>query len=267
MLDESRSCRVERHASKVRDSRRELPLSAPVPAKPGLGTTPAQGTHVTDDPVRQRRLLEAQVERWTAEAKKLAESGKESEALELYRRAADELPGAPWLQHRTAELARKLKQHDAAITYFRRAATAFQIADFAKRAVAPLRTAWSLAIDSLPATSKVLVELALELMQLHRRLGFAADATVTLERTNAALRARGFSEISPHALENLERAPASGRISTPPGSTPPSSRPTPGSGSNPPASDVAPRGSGNPPSDGGSPSTRGRALARLFERR
>jgi tetratricopeptide (TPR) repeat protein len=156
---------------------------------------------VTDDPERQRRLLDDQIERWIAEAKKLAETGNETAGLELYCRAADELPGAPWLQHRTAELARKLKKHDTAIKYFRRAATAFQIADFSKRAVAPLRTAWSLAIDGLPGTSKLLVELAMELMQLHRRLGFSADATVTFERTNTALRTRGFSEMAPHVLE------------------------------------------------------------------
>ena len=227
---------------------------------------------MTDDSVKQRRLLEAQVERWTAEAKKLADAGKEAAALELYRRAAAELPGAPWLQHRTAELARKLKQHDAAIIYFRRAATAFQIADFTKRAVAPLRTAWSLAIDTLPGTSKVLVELAMELMQLHRRLGFAADATVTLERTNTALRTRGFSEISAHVLESMDRAPGSNRFSAsrssaPPSSRPPDSGPAPSSGrSTPPASEVSPRGSGTPPTDG-TPSSRSRALQRLFGRR
>ncbi len=153
-----------------------------------------------EDSVKQRRLVEQQVERWTAEAKKLADAGKEGDALDVYRRAADELPGAPWLQHRTAELARKLRKPDVAMLYFRRASTAFQIADFSKRAVAPLRTAWSLAIDGLPGSSKLLVELALELMQLQRKLGFAADATVTFERTNAALRVRGFSEIAPSAL-------------------------------------------------------------------
>jgi hypothetical protein len=166
-----------------------------------LGTTRAVHPDVTDDSVRNRRLLEAQVELWTNQAKKLAETGKEVAALDLYRRAADELSGAPWLQHRTAELARKLKKNDVAIGYFRRAATAFQLADFAKRAVAPLRTAWMLAIEGLPATSRLVVDLAVELMQLHRRLGFAADASVTFERTNAALRARGFSEIPDDVLE------------------------------------------------------------------
>jgi hypothetical protein len=172
---------------------------------------------VTEDSLRQRRLLEAQVERWTHEAKKLAETGDEEAALELYRRAADELAGAPWLQHRTAELARKLKKPAIAIVYFRRAATAFQIAEFPKRAVAPLRTAWSLAIEGLPDTSAVLIDLAVELMQVHRGLGFAADATVTFERTNAALRARGFSEISEHVLESTRPDPPSARhFSTPP---------------------------------------------------
>lgn len=224
---------------------------------------------MTDDSARQRLKLEAQIERWTAEAKKLAESGKEGAALELYCRAADELPGAPWLQHRTAELARKLKKNDVAINYFRRAATAFQIADFSKRAVAPLRTAWSLAIDGLPSTSKLLVDLAVELMQLHRRLGFSADATVTFERTNTALRTRGFSEIAPHVLEALQHDRAAARVSSPPtpSSVPPSSRPTAGPGSSsPPASNVISRGSGTPPSEG-APSSRSRALARLLVRR
>jgi hypothetical protein len=225
---------------------------------------------VTDDPVKQRRQLEAQVERWTAEAKKLAENGKEAAALELYCQAADQLPGAPWLQHRTAELARKLKKNDVAINYYRRAATAFQIADFSKRAVAPLRTAWSLSIDGLPATSRLLVDLAVELMQLHRRLGFAADAAVTFERTNTALRTRGFSEIAPHLLDSMQREPTAARSSQPPAGTssvPPSSKPPQGGyPSAPPASDVIARGSGSPPGES-TPGTRSRALARLFGRR
>jgi tetratricopeptide (TPR) repeat protein len=254
----------------VRDTRRFLAIFEAFQARSAHGTTRAEESVVTDDPVRQRRQLEAQVERWTAEAKKLAESGKGAAALDLYRRAADELPGAPWLQHRTAELARKLKKNDIAINYFRRAATAFQIANFSKRAVAPLRTAWSLSIDGLPATSRLLVELAVELMQLHRRLGFSADATVTFERTNAALRTRGFSEIAPHVLESMQREPATTRLSHPPATTsslPPSSRPTPGSHTSaPPASDLVPRGSGNPPGED-APSTRSRPLVRLFGRR
>jgi hypothetical protein len=258
-------------SSEVHDTRSKGDLLASTGATRERGTTPAQCSGVTDDSVRQRRLLDAQVERWTAEAKKLAEAGKDGEALELYRRAADELPGAPWLQHRTAELARKLRQPDVAISYFRRAATAFQIADFVKRAVAPMRTAWSLAVDNLPGTSKVLVELALELMQLQRRLGFAADATVTLERTNLALRTRGFSEIPSQLLDAMEREPVSGRSSRseasgPPSSLPPSSRRLGSSSSAPPSSQVGPRGSGSPPNDG-SPSSRSRALARLLGRR
>ena len=178
-------------------------------------------------------MLEARVEAWTAEAKKLVAAGQDRSALELYRRAADDLPGAPWLQHRTAELARKLRQEDVAITYFRRAATAFQIADFSKRAIAPLRTAWLLAIAGLPGTSKALVELATELVQLHRRLGYAADASVTFERTNASLRARGFSEIGTEVLT-------------------PGARELRGSARTP-SSDVVPRGSGPPPAESSFP--------------
>jgi hypothetical protein len=196
---------------------------------------------VTDDSVTQQRQLDAQIERWTSDAKKLMESGKEAAALELYQRAADQLPGAPWLQHRTAELARKLKQPDIAIIYFRRAATAFQIADFPKRGVAPLRTAWSLAIDGLPGTSKLLVELGLELMQLHRRLGFAADATVTFERTNAALRARGFSEIPQHTFDSQRETPSTRSFAPPRASVPPSSKSGGSRSGDGPKSDVAPR--------------------------
>ncbi len=216
---------------------------------------------MNDDSVKQRQQLEAQVERWTTEAKKLSDAGDEEGALALYRKAADELPGAPWLQHRTAELARKLKKSEVAILYFRRAATAFQLADFAKRAVAPLRTAWTLAVEGLPGSSKALVDLSLELMQVHRRLGFAADAAVTLERTNAALRTRGFSEISPHALEAMDREPTARRLAAR-ASEPPSSRPLPNPATT--TSAIAPRSAGALAD--ASQDARNRALARKFGR-
>jgi hypothetical protein len=57
---------------------------------------------VNDVALKQRRLLVALVERWRAEANKLADGVNEAAALDLYRRGADELAGAPWLQHRTA---------------------------------------------------------------------------------------------------------------------------------------------------------------------
>ena len=228
---------------------------------------------MTDDSAKQRRLLDAQIERWTNEAKKLVEKGKEAAGLELYQRAADELAGAPWLQHRTAELARKLKKNDVAIIYFRRAATAFQLADFPKRGVAPLRTAWSLAIEGLPATSKLLVELGLELMQLHRRLGFAADATVTFERTNAALRARGFSEIPQHTFDAQRDTPSTRSFAPPartptPSAGPPSSQSGRKSSAEGPASDVAPRSAASARAAETTPQdARERALGRLFGRR
>jgi hypothetical protein len=237
----------------ARDDHAISRVSRIVAGTPSCGTTPAEAAAVTEDSsVKHRRSLEAQVEQWTAEAKKLVDSGKETAGLELYRRAADELSGAPWLQHRTAELCRKLKQIDLAIVYFRRASTAFQMAEFPKRAVAPLRTAWSLAIEGLPGTSKLLVEIATELMQLHRRLGFMADATVTLERTNAVLRARGFSEMAPQ-LSDFENA----TVLSGPRAVPPSSP------SNGPKSDVAPR----QPVVEAAPGARTKALARMFGRR
>lgn len=229
--------------------------------------TRALSVRVTDDAMKQRRLVEAQVERWTTEAKKLADAGQQTDALELYRRAADELSGAPWLQHRTAELARKLKQHELSIHYFRRAATAFQLADFAKRAIAPLRSAWSLSVEGLPATSKPLVDIAVELMQLHRRLGFAADAMVIYERTNAALRARGFSEIPTHQVESTPARPAisAARTVSPVEDTSPSpsSDPAPASA----AFDVAPAEPKLLSGSGHNASSRRRELAGILGRR
>jgi hypothetical protein len=217
------------------------------------------------DSVKQRRLLEAQVERWTTEAKKLTDAGKDDAGLELYRRAADELAGAPWLQHRTAELARKLRRNDTAIIYFRRAATAFQMAEFPKRAIPPLRTAWSLAIEGLPGSSKLLVEVATELMQVHRRLGFAADASVTFERTNAVLRNHGFSEIGPQALEGLLPMTLAETGRSAEASAAPSSRPGGARAADRPKSDVAPRSADGAVSDQGT--ARNHALAGMLGRR
>ena len=139
-----------------------------------------------------KESVQDQVERWGAEARRLAESGREAAALEIYLRAADALPGAPWLQHRTAELARKLRQYDVAISYFRRAAMAFVAAGFAKRAIAPLTSAWTLARAGLPSTGAVLPRVAEELSELLKSLGLATDASVTLEYTEDALRRAGL---------------------------------------------------------------------------
>ena len=161
-----------------------------------------------------QKELEERIERWIAEAKKQHELGNGAAAVELYRNAADQLPGAPWLQHRTAELARKLKQNDVAILYFRRAATAFQLAQFTKRAIAPLRFAWTLAVEGLPQTSHSLVEVASELIQVTQKLGLSTDAVVLLERTNAALRGRGFSEMPSQLMQAGERAARSEKSSS-----------------------------------------------------
>ena len=145
--------------------------------------------------------IQDQVERWGAEARRLAEAGKEAAALEIYERAADSLPGAPWLQHRTAELARKLRQNDVAIAYFRRAGSAFVAAGFPRRAIAPLTAAWTLARAGLPSTGRVLPEVARELSQLLEGLGLSMDASVTLEYTDDALRRAGISRPPDSARE------------------------------------------------------------------
>jgi hypothetical protein len=166
----------------------------------------AEGSLVTD----AHSALQAQVERWGAEAKRLADSGREVAALDLYRKAADALPGAPWLQHRTAELARKLKRNDLAIVYFMRSADGFVKASFPKRAVAPLRAAWSVAREGMPRTSDQFIQISHDLARLQAGLGLAADASVTLDYANDALRRAGFREAfdtsSPPSASREERA-------------------------------------------------------------
>lgn len=160
------------------------------------GTACAFGWAVTHS---SKISVQDQVERWGAEARKLAESGREAAALEIYRRASDALPGAPWLQHRTAELARKLRQNDVAIAYFRRAAAAFVSAGFERRAIPPLTAAWTLARAGLPSTGAVLPRVADELAELLRGLGLATDASVTIEYTEDALRRVGLPYPEPHS--------------------------------------------------------------------
>lgn len=139
---------------------------------------------VTDRPDSVR----TQAERWGAEAKRLADTGRDVAAFDLYRKAADSLPGAPWLQHRTAELARKLKRHDLALAYFRRSANGFLKAGFERRAVAPLRLAWAVARENLPGMNDAFAEIAHELSELLNRLALSADADAVREQTQDAIR-------------------------------------------------------------------------------
>jgi hypothetical protein len=141
------------------------------------------------------------VEQLTAAAKKFSGVGKEAQALETYRQAAELMPGAPWLQHRTAELARKLKQVDVAALHYRRAGAAFIGAGFPKRALAPLRTAWALRVALLPADPSSFVALTLDLAELQKELGFAADGGVSISNANAALSAASCSERVPPLAE------------------------------------------------------------------
>lgn len=134
---------------------------------------------------------QAQAERWGSEAKRLADSGREVAAFDLYRKAADILPLAPWLQLRTGELARKLKKPELAINYFVRSAQAFIQAGFAKRSVPPLRQAWSVAREQLPTAENAFVEVAHELVRVLKEQRFVADAEVVVEQTGEALRSCG----------------------------------------------------------------------------
>lgn len=158
--------------------------------------------------------LHEKVERWGAEARRLAEAGKEVSALDLYRQAADAMPGAPWLQLRTGELSRKLRQNDQAVNYFLRAAEAFLNAGFDKRAIAPLRSAWSVSRQSASRSLRSFIHVTYKLARLQRELGLATDASVTVEYANDTLRRLGFPELHEAevlggeipALEMVERA-------------------------------------------------------------
>ena len=153
-------------------------------------------------PPKPNDTIQAQVERLTGEAKKLSSAGKEAQALEAYRKAAELMPGAPWLQHRTAELARKLKQPEAAAQHYRRAGTAFIGAGFPKRALAPLRAAWALGVAALPGGAKAFVALTRDLADLQAELGFPADGALSIANANEALSAAGCTERAP-ALSKL----------------------------------------------------------------
>src|SRR5258708_9180389 len=120
-------------------------------------------TLVSKQPQKSTDTIQARVEQLTDEAKKLSSQGKETAALETYRKAAELMPGAPWLQHRTAELARKLKQSDVAAHHYRRAGAAVLGAGFPKRALAPLRAAWALYVQALPTHPAALASLTLDL--------------------------------------------------------------------------------------------------------
>jgi tetratricopeptide (TPR) repeat protein len=145
--------------------------------------------------VERSLSLHEKVERWGAEARKLAESGREVAALDLYRKAADAMPGAPWLQLRTGELSRKLRQNDQAVNYFVRAADAFLAAGFEKRAVPALRSAWSVARQGAPRSLDSFIQVTYKLARLQFELGLATDATVTVEYANDTLRRLGLSEL------------------------------------------------------------------------
>jgi hypothetical protein len=191
-----------------------------------------KGTLVSNQSPKSPDTIQARVEQLTDEAKKLSSQGKETAALETYRKASELMPGAPWLQHRTAELARKLKQSDVAAQHYRRAGAAFIGAGFPKRALAPLRTAWALHLEALPKNPAALVSLTLDLAELQRELGFPADGTLSITNANEALQAAGclesvpaMSELAHHPSDKALRAsdpgiPESGVTASPHASAP-----------------------------------------------
>jgi len=143
--------------------------------------------------------VQQQVESLTALAKKLSGEGKEPQALEAYKQASGLMLGAPWLQHRTAELARKLKLPEVAALHYRRAAAAFIRAGFPKRALSPLRCALQLNVPRLPASASAFIALSVELATVQRQLGFSSDAKLTLSNANLALEASGSADRVPTA--------------------------------------------------------------------
>jgi hypothetical protein len=145
--------------------------------------------------------VQEQVETLIAVAKKLTAEGNEAQALETYKTASGLMLGAPWLQHRTAELARKLKQPEVATLHYRRAAAAFIRAGFPKRALSPLRTAWQLSVPLLPKSASPFITLSLELANVQRELGFGSDAKTTLANANFALESSGSPDRVPTLAE------------------------------------------------------------------
>jgi hypothetical protein len=178
------------------------------------GTVPAYWLLViTTSTIKSDDSVQAQVEALTVAAKKLSTSGKEAQALEAYKQAAELMLGAPWLQNRTAELARKLRQPEVAALHYRRAAAAFIRAGFPKRALAPLRTAWQVSIALLPGEASAFITITLELVNVQRELGFGSDAKLSISNANQALRAAGSPDRVPTGLDaelRSSRAPADG---------------------------------------------------------
>jgi hypothetical protein len=173
-----------------------------------LGTLPAKQAVVSQLLPKSPESPQARVELLAAEAKKHSGAGNETAALECYKQAASLMPGAPWLQHRTAELARKLKQLEVAAIHYRRAAAAFIAAGFRKRALSPLRNAWQASLSTLPEHSELFIAVTLELAHAQRELGFGPEAALSIASANQALRASGSQERVPAAAET--EAPESG---------------------------------------------------------
>ena len=137
---------------------------------------------------------QAQVEALIAAAKKHSAEGKELEALDAYKTASALMLGAPWLQLRTAELARKQQQPESATVHYRRAAAAFIRAGFPKRALGPLRAALQVSASLLPREAAAFITVAIELSNAQRELGLNSEAKAVVSNANSALRDAGSTE-------------------------------------------------------------------------
>jgi len=168
------------------------------------GMLPAKLTFVSHLPAKSPESPQARVELLAVEAKKHNAAGNAQAALECYKEAASLMLGAPWLQHRTAELARKLKQLDVAAIHYRRAAAAFIAAGFPKRALSPLRNAWQASLSELPDQSEAFIAVTLELAHAQRDLGFGPEAALSVSNANQALRASGSRQRMPVETEPPE---------------------------------------------------------------
>lgn len=159
--------------------------------------------------MHQRGLVNANdeaLERTMREVRRLSALGRERAALALLRKAADAHPRNARLQHDTAELARRLNEGDLAVAYYRKASAAFSNDGFSRHAVAPLRSAWLITKSGLPGTSETFAGIASELVRLQTELGFAADAKMLLDMTDAAFAKAGVSK--PEQLAELRETPA-----------------------------------------------------------
>ena len=118
--------------------------------------------------------------------------GDHERALALFQKSADALPGRARVEHDTAELARRLGKLDLAVTYYRRASTAYAQTGALRHAVTPLRIALNLEQSRLPASAETFARISRELAEALVAQGFGADAQHTIQSSARAFAERGM---------------------------------------------------------------------------